>query len=91
MLSDMEVPPLRELLTKQNLYDTELSLINSLGKICKLFIRSLFKLWLTIFHFNAAMKQVSNEVIWVAMLKRCTPEGDQKKKAVGKRLRTSGP
>lgn len=36
------------------------------------------------------MKQVSDEVIQVAMLRRCTPESDRKKKAIERR-RASGP
>lgn len=44
LLSDMKIPLLRELLTKQNLYDAELSLINFLDKIFKSFIRLLLEL-----------------------------------------------
>lgn len=44
LLSNMKVPPLKELLTKQNLYDAELSSINSLNKISKSFIKLLLEL-----------------------------------------------
>lgn len=82
LLFDMKVLPLRELLIEQNLYDTKLSLINSLDKISRSFIRSLLELLLTDFYFVASMRQVLNEMIWAATLKRHTLEGDKKKKVV---------
>lgn len=90
LLSDMEVPSLKELLTKQNLYDTELISINSLSKISMYFVRFLLKSGAN-FYFAAAMRQVLNDAIWAATLKRCIPKGDRKKKAINKRLKNSRP
>lgn len=50
-LFNMEVFPLKEIFTKQNLYDVELSPVNSLGKDFVLFF-ILFILWLTHFSCN---------------------------------------
>lgn len=90
MLSNMKVPPLREHLIEQNLYDAKLSPINSPSMISKSSIRSLLELLLTNFYFAAAIRQVWNEAIRVTVLNRHALEGNRKKKAINKRPRILG-
>lgn len=89
LLSDKEVPPLKKLLIEQNLYDAELSPIKSLYKISKFFVGLLLEPDAK-FYFVPVMRQVLNDAIRVAALKRHAPEGSKKKKAISKRPKTSG-